>query len=349
MSDFRIDQISNQAGTAGPDIAGITTFSSTSGMLMPSGVTEYRGGRGRGVFSSGYNPSNTNVIDTITISTLGNAIDFGDMNGNTAQQAGISNSTRAVFGGGTPTNQQLLIFSSGGSTSDFAGSMVVARRGSGGCSNSTRGLFGGGQTNNAPQFSSNDIDLVIFNSLGNYSNFGDLTQGRRQVAGLSSPTRGIFGGGYNGDLSPYARYDIMDYVTLSSLGNATDFGNLSLARSSFGGCSSPTRGLFVGGSPSGSPMANTNTIDFITIATLGDAQDFGDLLENTFHNQGATSSSTRGIFAGGYFQSPTPATNVISYATISTTGNAVDFGDLTLARSIGNDGAVSDVHGGLGD
>jgi hypothetical protein len=39
MSEFRIDQISNQAGTAGPDIAGITTFSSTSGMLMPSGNT----------------------------------------------------------------------------------------------------------------------------------------------------------------------------------------------------------------------------------------------------------------------------------------------------------------------
>jgi len=42
MSEFRIDQISNQAGTAGPDIAGITTFSSTSGMLMPRGSTGYR-------------------------------------------------------------------------------------------------------------------------------------------------------------------------------------------------------------------------------------------------------------------------------------------------------------------
>lgn len=39
MSEFRIDQITNQAGTAGPQIAGITTFSSTSGLLMPSGDT----------------------------------------------------------------------------------------------------------------------------------------------------------------------------------------------------------------------------------------------------------------------------------------------------------------------
>lgn len=42
MSDFRIDQITNQAGTAGPQIAGITTFSSTSGLIMPSGTTEGR-------------------------------------------------------------------------------------------------------------------------------------------------------------------------------------------------------------------------------------------------------------------------------------------------------------------
>ena len=39
MSEFRIDQITNQAGTAGPDIAGITTFSGSSGLLMPSGDT----------------------------------------------------------------------------------------------------------------------------------------------------------------------------------------------------------------------------------------------------------------------------------------------------------------------
>ena len=42
MSDFRIDQITNQAGTAGPDIAGITTFSGSSGLLMPSGDTRGR-------------------------------------------------------------------------------------------------------------------------------------------------------------------------------------------------------------------------------------------------------------------------------------------------------------------
>ena len=42
MSEYRVDKITNQSGTAGPQIAGITTFSSTSGMLMPSGNTARR-------------------------------------------------------------------------------------------------------------------------------------------------------------------------------------------------------------------------------------------------------------------------------------------------------------------
>ena len=51
MSEFRIDKITNRDGSAGTQIAGISTFSGTSGMIMPGGPTEYRGGRGRGVFN----------------------------------------------------------------------------------------------------------------------------------------------------------------------------------------------------------------------------------------------------------------------------------------------------------
>jgi len=42
MSEYRINQITNQAGTAGPQVAGITTFSSSSGLVMPRGDTEGR-------------------------------------------------------------------------------------------------------------------------------------------------------------------------------------------------------------------------------------------------------------------------------------------------------------------
>ena len=73
MSDFRINQITNQAGTAGPQIAGITTFSSTSGLVMPSGSTEYRGGRGRGIIANGgqFSPGPRNIIDYITFASTG--------------------------------------------------------------------------------------------------------------------------------------------------------------------------------------------------------------------------------------------------------------------------------------
>ena len=49
MSDFRIDKITNRDGSAGTQIAGISTFSGTTGMQLPTGPTEYRGGRGRGI------------------------------------------------------------------------------------------------------------------------------------------------------------------------------------------------------------------------------------------------------------------------------------------------------------
>ena len=76
------------------------------------------------------------------------------------------------------------------------------------------------------------------------------------------------------------------------------------------------RGLFGGGYTNVPTSTTTNIIDYITISTLGDAQDFGDL---TSGRQDATacSSSTRGLFASG-------ADNRIDYVTISSTGNAQD-------------------------
>ena len=78
MSDFRIDKITNRDGSAGTQICGVSTFSGTSGMQLPVGPTEYRGGRGRGIFGSGATPTAVNIIDMIEIATTGDAVDFGD-------------------------------------------------------------------------------------------------------------------------------------------------------------------------------------------------------------------------------------------------------------------------------
>jgi len=73
----------------------------------------------------------------------------------------------------------------------------------------------------------------------------------------------------------------------------------------------------------------TNAIDFINIATTGNAADFGDVSESTNKFGDAFASRTRGIYAGGRFPSNA---NIISFVTVSSTGNTADFGDLLEAR-----------------
>ena len=70
MSELRINNITDTAGSSGPIIAGVSTVTSTSHMVMPSGPTEMRGGRGRGVFAGSANPSYTNVMDFVEIAKL---------------------------------------------------------------------------------------------------------------------------------------------------------------------------------------------------------------------------------------------------------------------------------------
>ena len=91
----------------------------------------------------------------------------------------------------------------------------------------------------------------------------------------------------------------------------------------------------------------TNTISYITIATTGNIQDFGDLVQAQEFPSG-TSSSTRGVKVGGSDPSPGPYSPVgtIEYFEIATTGNAQAFGDLSVARARG--GTFSNGHGGLG-
>ena len=102
---------------------------------------------------------------------------------------------------------------------------------------------------------------------------------------------------------------------------------------------SSTRGIIGGGYPA---PTNTNVINFITIASTGDALDFGDLT-GLYSVGSAVSNKTRGVFTGGY--TAPSRHNLMEFVTISTTGNAQDFGDLVYARR--DFGACSDSHGGL--
>ena len=106
---------------------------------------------------------------------------------------------------------------------------------------------------------------------------------------------------------------------------STDTPNLGVGADTTAGA----RGIFAGGQAPDS--TKTAAIVYVNISSTGNAQTFGDLTIGRDH-LGGTSSSTRGIFASGWEQTPTaPADNRIDYVTFSSTGNALDFGDLNQA------------------
>ena len=227
---------------------------------------------------------------------------------------------------------EFITIASTGNATDFGGDLTVARRGGHSASSSTRGVFAGGFDNSDRV---NTIDYMTIASTGtNAIDFGDLIQKGMDGSGytVSSPTRGVFAGGD----TPGAKVNLIQFITISTLGNAADFGDLNELRGSVAGASNATRGVFMGGFK---PAAQS-TIDYITISTLGNATNFGDLSTANYYNAGSA-SATRAISGGG----GSPFTNTIEYIEIPTTGNAVDFGDLTQKRR--HLEACSNGHGGL--
>lgn len=285
--------------------------------------------------AGGYSGGSLQQIDVITITSTGNATDFGDLSAAEYQGGCSSSVTRAIIGGGDATNTNILYFtlSSGGATGTFGNLNQRANSGVAGASNSTRGLvMGGNYFNGSNTVWLNNIQYVTIATTGNSLDFGDLTVARDQTTATSNSTRAVTAGGRNGTND---NLNTIDYSTIATTGNAIDFGNLSSATRRTAGAASSTRGVFAGGTTSGS-----NEIQYITLASTGNTQDFGDL---TVARQelGGTSGTTRSVFCGGG-----GGTNTIDYITTGSTGNATDFGDLAQAREQASQ-TTSNAHGGL--
>ena len=294
--------------------------------------------RGRAIYGLGYDGSaNTTRVDSITIPTAGNAVEFGTSNLAGDSPGACSNSIRGLFAGSYPYTNAIDYFTLASKCNgiDF-GDMTVSRTSLFGCASSTRGLFAGGYVSGAQ---TNVIDYVEIMTTGNAIDFGDVITGRRSASGLSSPIRGVFGGGH----SP-TYLDMIEYVTIASKGDAVDFGNLTRQRSTAGACANTTRGLFGGGDLSN---ANILSVEFITISSTGNGTDFGNLTVARRHIE-AVSNQTRGVFAGGQGTTSDAdgTSDIIDYISIQSGGNGESFGDLTLARR--NFNGCSDSHGGLG-
>ena len=212
-----------------------------------------------------------NEIKFVTISSLGDEQDFGDLDSSRRQMCSVSSQTRGVFGGGTPTNQNQLEYitiASEANSIDF-GNMTINRDGATGLSSPTRGLLACGG-NPSPSFANvTSVDFITTATLGNAQDFGDMTVARHVCSGVSNATRGIIGGGLDPGVN-----DTIDFVTIATLGNGMEFGNLSADKRSANGCASSIRGVFGGGVDASNRL---NVIEFVSIPTQGDSVDFGDL------------------------------------------------------------------------
>ena len=116
------------------------------------------------------------------------------------------------------------------------------------------------------------IEHINIASTGNATDFGDRTANLYECGAVSSSTRACWGGGQSYQVT-------IDYVTIANLGNATDFGDLSVGRAGLDGCGSSTRGIFSDGTTNAGSATAANVIDYITIASTGNATDFGDSLD----------------------------------------------------------------------
>jgi|TARA_R100001443_G_scaffold57633_1_gene68323 hypothetical protein len=198
-----------------------------------------------------------------------------------------------------------------------------------------RGVIGGGRSPNH----TTSMEFIQFHTLGSAQSFGDLQNNSTYKFPNSSAVRGIFSGGYEPSGGGYDT-NIINYITIASAGDATDFGDLVTDSGIGSGASSSTRGLQFGGYVN--PGTNHNVIQYIEMSTLGNSLDFGDT-STTLRGWGAANSTIRAVIAGG--DTGSAKTSGMEFVTISSLGNGREFGDLTLARRLDNQNASGSIRG----
>ena len=335
-------RVSTTPGGSGTNQIQFTTFATqgdyadSSGDLSASKQCSGLANSTRGIFAGFIDPY-ADTIDYITIQSIGNAQDFGNLTATRGYTMQCASPTRGLFAGGinNPSSPSINIIdyveiASTGNAQDFGDVTggTTAYEGTA-FSNSTRGFTAGGYRGSYTDI----IDFVTIATKGNAQNFGDTDEPGYFKTGVSSSTRGVFTQGRIYNPSGGTGSVDMEYITIATKGDGIQFGDLvgggrvTLCNAAM----SPTRGILAGGvaSPVGDPTTFVNTIEYVTMATLGNSVNFGDLKKSGGggRSNGNCSSNTRGVFSVGT-QSPADG-NVLNFITIATTGDALDFGDLS--------------------
>ncbi len=243
---------------------------------------------------------NRDYIQYRAIASSGTFEDFGNLSSQRQTVAAVSTSTRAVATAGATsgdTVQNILEFVEIATTGDAVdfGDLITRRRASGALGSPVRGVVVAGCT---PTIFGN-IEFFSPQSFGSAADWGEMDVSRSPYA-FSNSVRGIIAGGIH-SFSPNTRRNGIDYLIIASAGtNVSDFGDLTLKRDAGGAnghSCNQTRGLICGGYANPG-NADINTIDYITIETAGNAQDFGDMSVSSWGYIANTTDSHGGL--GGY-------------------------------------------------
>lgn len=284
---FRITNKSNSS------LWGNLTYASH--LLGASGNNTY------GLFIGGTNGSiwsqDANVMGYMqytSYSTKGSIDIWGNLSHSRQEHACCSNQTRTLISGGSNTtafisNIEYIDLSTTGDASNF-GSLTTVRDVPSSCSSTTRGLFFAGE--NGAILS--NIEYVTISTTGNSSTFGNINRRRVYSTSCASNTIGIIAGGSNGNKdSMTVPISLIEYVYIATTGSSSNWGNLSISRSSLASASDKIYGVFSGGS-NGSSSYTYSTMDYITFSSSSNALSFGDL-SSPMHSLAGTSNCHGGL------------------------------------------------------
>ena len=251
----------------------------------------------RAIFGGGADGSTyKDAMDYVTIAAQGNAIDFGDLSAANVHNSALSSSTRGIWGGGYGPNLTNLIeyveISTLGDALDFgdlSGDMSSGTAYHGSCASPVRGVFTGGTHPSSPAGDSviRSAESITIASKGNSAKFAELTAKHQRNTAASNGVRGLVFSG-----KP-AVVDI-SAIDMSSGGNAVHFGDLAQGDYSGFSCNNQVRAVHGGGDAS----PRINRIEFVSMNTFGNAQNFGELSCVGQSFLSATSDSHGGL--GGY-------------------------------------------------
>jgi len=230
------------------------------------------GNNSRGIFGVGGNP-NTDTLEYVTISSEGDSIDFGNLTSSRYGGARGNSSTRGIFMGGSSYSNVIdyVEMPTLGNALDFGDLTVGTFLNVTSVNTKTRVFSLGGYV--SPGVNTAKVEFVTTSSKGNGISFGEIDRPNSTFPAFSNDTRAIYGGG---NLRPGSTTKIFIF-NMFTQGETTFFGDLTQARYEFSGSCSQTRGVFAGGQLPDSPNASANTMDFITMASLGNAIDFGEM------------------------------------------------------------------------